>query len=393
MKKKIAYTLAIICSVLYIYTGNLIATEHLTVFDRASQEQIQKAVVTKILDRTSAQQNIAGTQYNQGVIIRFEAKFLNGEYKGQTILALQNSDPTMPAQVKDIEAGDKILLVNSGDSISGEIEWTVADYLRSDALLVLMIIFFCLVLLFGRIKGINTILSLIFTCMAIFMVYIPAVLSGRNVYSWSVITCIFIIVMTMLILNGITQKSLAAGLGCASGTIVTGVITIIMDHIIQLTGLVDENSYYLLFLNQDNPIDLKGVVFGAIIIGAIGAIMDISMDITASLHVIASEVESPTFTILVKSGLTIGRDILGTMCNTLILAYIGSSLSLVLLLAAYNNSLLHLFNREMIVVEILQALVGSIGILFTIPLTSIICGVLYSRMDLKGTANNRPNKV
>ena len=152
-----------------------------------------------------------------------------------------------------------------------------------------------------------------------------------------------------------------------------------MDNIIKLTGYVDENSVYLVYLNEENPIDLKAIIFSSIIIGAIGAIMDVAVDISVALKEIADKVKDSSFHSIVKSGLTIGRDILGTMSTTLILAYIGSSLSVVLLLVAYNSSLTYLFNREMIVVEILQALVGSLGILFTIPLTSIICGILYTR--------------
>lgn len=380
MKEKIIYALTIVCSVLYIFIGNQIATQNLTVFDGAVEEQVEKAVVTAIVDRTSVEQQISGLQYSNGVNIRFEAKITKGDKKGKIITAVQNSDPMMPTQIKEVEVGDKIMLMEMEDGSvesGGEKQWTIAGYVRSDALIVLAVVLGVLLLLFGRKKGIKTILSLAFTCLSIFIVYIPAILSGLNIYFWSIITCVYIIAMTMLIINGTSKKSFAAGLGCASGVFVAGVLTVIMDQIIKLTGVLDEQSYFLLFLNEENPIDLKAIVFGSIIIGAIGAIMDVSMDITSSLQEISSKVEYPSLPMLVKSGFTIGRDIMGTMANTLVLAYIGSSLSMVLLLAAYSNSLLLLFNREMIIVEILQALVGSFGILFTIPFTSFICGILY----------------
>ncbi len=380
MKNKVIYIVTVLCSILYIVIGNQIATEHLTIFHGAVQENVEKAVVTNIVDRTSAEQQVSGAQYSNGVNIRFEAKVLSGDKKGQILTAIQNSDPTMSSQLKEVEVGDKVLLLkleSAGMEPGGEIEWTIGEYVRSDALLILTIVFLALLLLFGRKKGIHTILSLVFTCLSIFLVYIPAILSGLNIYVWSIITCIYIIVMTMLIINGASKKSLAAGLGCASGVLVSGVLTLIMDQIIELTGVLDEQSFYLLYLNEQNPINLKAIVFGSILIGAIGAIMDVSMDITSSLQEISCKVEYPSLPMLLKSGFTIGKDIMGTMANTLVLAYIGSSLSLVLLLAAYSNSLLLLFNRELIVVEILQALVGSFGILFTIPFTSFICGVLY----------------
>ena len=119
------------------------------------------------------------------------------------------------------------------------------------------------------------------------------------------------------------------------------------------------------------------MVFAAIIIGAVGAVMDVAMDIASALAELKSQVGDISRTQIIKSGFTIGRDIIGTMSNTLILAYIGSCLSCTLLMVAGNPSLLLLFNTEMIVVELLQTIAGSFGMLLTIPLTSVVCGVLY----------------
>jgi uncharacterized membrane protein len=162
------------------------------------------------------------------------------------------------------------------------------------------------------------------------------------------------------------------------GVFVSGILTTSMDKLLKLTGLVNEESMYLTRINPKHPIDLKAIIFAAILIGAIGAIMDVSMSIAASLAELQEKLEYTPFSLLVKSGISIGKDIMGTMANTLILAYIGSSLSVVLLLVSYNSSLLELLNKEMIVVEILQALIGSIGILFTMPLTSVVCAYLYT---------------
>lgn len=157
----------------------------------------------------------------------------------------------------------------------------------------------------------------------------------------------------------------------------TGILTIIMDRVLQLTGVVDQEAQFLLLLNEDNPINLRGVIFGAIIIGAMGATIDVSMSISSALHKLSENMHDKTYAKLLKSGLNIGRDIMGTMANTLILAYIGSLLSIVLLLVTNTGSLLNLFNREMTVVEVMQALVGSLGILFTIPITSLLCASIY----------------
>ena len=198
----------------------------------------------------------------------------------------------------------------------------------------------------------------------------PAILSGKNVYCWTILTCAFIVVTNLLLVNGISRKTIATILGCIGGLVIAALISASADSFLQLTGLVDEDSMYLLFLNPADPVDLKAIIFSAIIIGALGAIMDVAMDIASALNELAATTAEPTRKMLLQAGNNIGRDILGMMSNTLILAYIGGSLTIVLLFFAYNHSLLYLLNKEMVVVEIMQAVIGSFGILFTIPFTS-----------------------
>jgi uncharacterized membrane protein len=129
----------------------------------------------------------------------------------------------------------------------------------------------------------------------------------------------------------------------------------------------------------ETPINLKAILFAGIIIGAMGAIMDVAMSISSALWEVKEKAPAISFEALFRSGLTIGRDIMGSMANTLILAYIGTSLSVVLILSVYSDSLSSLFNTEMIVVEILQALAGSFGILFAMPLTAFFCSTIYTK--------------
>lgn len=398
MKKKLiikpkmvaVYLITILLSVVYIIVGHKLAIEGLTAFDGAQDTPISyKAKVVQIMSK-ERQVPLEGVDGDDGgVNIIFTAKILSGEKKGETVTALQQTDPLYPIQMKEAEAGDKVLIYENTDS-ELNYDWLLGEYVRTDALIVLGILFCIGLLIFGRLKGVNTVISLVFTCLSIFIVFIPAVLSGQNIYMWSIATCIFIIVMTLLIINGADKKSLAAGIGCFSGVAMVGLLTLIMDQIIKLTGMVDDDSLHLYLLNEDRPINLKAIIFSAIIIGAIGAIMDVSVSIASSLKELQDQVEHVSFGMLLKSGITIGKDMMGTMANTLILAYIGSSLSVTLLLVAYSNSLLTLFNREMIVVEILNALVGSFGILLTIPLTSFICALFYSNHKI---SRKRPATV
>jgi uncharacterized membrane protein len=272
---------------------------------------------------------------------------------------------------KEVARGNSVLLINANG------EWYFNGYVRTGKILGLGIVFALCVLFFGGKKGFNTLLSLGLTCGAIFAVFIPAILSGFNIYVMSILVCAYTISMTLLIVIGYNKKALTAAIGCASGVAVTGIISAIMDRMLLLTGIVDEHSRYLANLPVEASINLRAIIFAGIIIGAMGAIMDVAMSISSSLWEVKEKAGIIKFESLFRSGLTIGRDIMGTMANTLILAYIGSSLSVVIILSVYSGSALSLFNSEMIVVEILQALAGSLGILAAMPLTALICSVFY----------------
>ena len=276
---------------------------------------------------------------------------------------------------KEVAEGDSVILIHTNN------EWFFNGYLRTNKLLVLGILFTLCVLFFGGKKGFNTLLSLALTFGAIFGVFIPSILSGFNIYVMAILVCIYTILMTLLIVIGFNKKALTAAIGCTAGVAVTGIITVIMDRILLLTGVLDEHSRFLINLPVENPINLRAIIFAGIIIGAMGAIMDVAMSISSALWELKEKANVVKFETLFRSGLTIGRDIFGTMANTLILAYIGTSLSVVLILTVYSNSLLGLFNSEMLVVEVLQGLAGMFGILFSMPLTALICSVFYSKIN------------
>ena len=296
----------------------------------------------------------------------FKGKLKNNE----EFTATQSIDSDT-SNSKVVEKGNKILVYeNNGSFFFG-------DYVRSNKILILLIIFLILLIALGGIKGINTIVSLLFTCAAIFIFFLPSILSGFNIYLSSIITCTFIIIMTLLFINGISKKTLTTILGCLFGVITAGIIFVIMNKILYLTGVCCEDELYLQMLGAN--INLKAIIFAAIIISSMGAVMDVSMDISSSLFEIKTHKPDINFKDLVKSGLNIGRDIMGTMSNTLILAFIGKSLSTVLLIMTYSSSVSEILNKELIVVNVLEALIGSLSILLTAPITSFICGYFYTK--------------
>jgi len=386
MKIKITYLATVIASVLFLLIGHKIATDGLQIFQDTSHE-IVRAKVQGVVERVQPPQDFFddNDDYDEedglyddfflmmmGERIIFEAKITNGKRKGEIVNVTQSlSGFSKQDKIKEVDRGNSVVIINV------ENEWYFNGYLRTNRLLGLGILFVLCVLLFGGRKGFNTILSLGMTCAAIFAVFLPAILSGKNIYAMSLIVCVYVIAMTLLIVIGFNKKSLASVIGCASGVFVTAIITLVMDKLLFLTGIVDEHSRYLTNLPIGASLNLRAIIFAGIIIGAMGAIMDVAISISSALWEIKEKAGNIKFETLFRSGLNIGRDIMGSMANTLILAYIGSTLSVVILISVYSNSLLGLFNSEMIVVEILQALAGSLGILFAMPLTAFFCSVIY----------------
>lgn len=387
-KPLLVYLAVLAVSVLYILLGHQMAVAHYHSFDDDDQSIVVKATVQEIVDRYTEEYQISDLETATNETILFTAKVRSGELKGQVIEAAQTLDYFTAVNLETVEPGDKVLLYTVPGGMA-ENQWLLSDYQRSDQILVLLVIFLALLLVFGRWQGLNTVISLALTCLAVFYVFIPAVLAGENIYLWSIATCIYMTLMTLFIVNGVNRKSVAAILGCLAGVLLAGVLTLLMDHTMTLTGVLDENSVLLHNLRPDDPLNLRAVIFASIIIGAVGAIMDVSISIAAALAELKAKLPHISFKELLQSGMTISRDIMGTMSNTLILAYIGGFMCSVLLMVAYNSSMMDLFNREIIVVECLQALVGSLGILMTLPFTSLICAWLFK--DNGQTAEHAPH--
>lgn len=367
MKDKIIYALTIFLSVFYIIGANRYILKGEAFFDKNESSRLFLSEVQEIISKTES-------EYGE-INVNFKARILDGDNEGEIVDALQMLDQTSSINSPDLKTGDKIYLYKHESE--EELIWYADQYDRAHYLIVLGVIFVGFVIIFGRIKGVNTIIALVFTCLSVFCVYVPAILKGHNVYLWSIITCLYIGISTLLIVQGTTKKSFASMIGCLSGTAVAGILTFIMSKVLSLTGVLNEESLYIYYMNAENPIDLRAIIFGSIVVGAIGAIMDVSIDIASSLNEVVNASANPQFNDIIKAGFEIGRDIIGTMANTLVLAYIGSSLCCTLLIASYSGSITYLINREAIIVEILQALAGSIGIFFTIPLTTYISAFLY----------------
>lgn len=378
-KQTLGIAVAVIVSALLILAAYMYVVGGSSIFKGSMEGETVRARVIRVTDVKT--DNVNGE--SEILTVYFKAQALNTERRGKTLDVIQEIDKSYAFSPKQVEQNDKILVESYTEG--GETFYYFGDFVRITPLLWLLAVFCVLIILFSRMQGLKTIISLGFTCLSVFCVLIPAVLNGHNIYLWSVLVCIYITVMTLSIISGFNMKALCAGIGCISGVMCAGLVVLITDKFLNMTGLLEEESIYLYQLYPDNPINLKAIIFAMIVIGALGAVMDVAMSISSSLHEL--RIKSPEIkpAELMKSGFTIGRDMMGTMANTLVLAYIGSSLTCVLLLVSYNANIEQVINKEMIIAEILQALAGSMGMLLTLPLTSAVCAAMFYK---KGTNND-----
>lgn len=319
--------------------------------------------------------------FNRNIIktVNFTASIREGPDKGQTLPAVQEIGGAYAAQEKQIGPGDAIFISYGENGLTGEIMPHFTAYNRSLPLSLLAAGFFALIVVIGGKKGLSTILSLVFTCMIIFLVYIPSILSGANVYLSTGLTGVYIVLMSLLLINGPGKKTLCAVLGNIGGVVVAAALAIIMQQAMKMTGFISDETMMLSMAEGGAEMNLLGIVWGGIVLGSLGAIMDVAMTIASAMQELSEHMTQKSFGKMLASGMNIGRDAIGTMTNTLILAYIGSSLALVLLLIMNSTNIGYLFSTEMIASEVLQALAGSVGILFAVPFTAFFSAYIYTK--------------
>lgn len=363
IKKKdaIIYVVTVILGCLFLFFGHMIASANQIKPTDSGMPDLQKVYVISV-----------NTNDRGETVFDF---FFTDKADETRHTAVQNETQI----TREVKPGETVYVTD----MSGKGEYVFADYQRIDKIIILAVIFLVLVIVFAGRKGVSTVISLLFTLMSIFYVFLPAILSQYNVYLWGIISCVAIVIFTLIIVHGFNLKSLASGLGTIGGIIIATIIMVISSYFINFTGLISDDAMYLQFNSQGFSFNLKAIFFTMIIIGALGAIMDVAMSIATSMYEIKEIKPNITTKEMIKSGFEIGRDILGTMTNTLILAYVGSGFLTVIVIVGFNTDLLQIFNKEFLVSEIFQPLIGSFGIVVTLPLTSLICAKLFSKIKKK----------
>ena len=319
-----------------------------------------------------------------------EINILEGNFYGRNVRATNNLVGNT-----DIEN-----LFSEGDIIiaaiiqkDGNIEHVKAvDLYRQNTLLFLFSIFIFALILYAGVVGVKALISFILTVFIIWEVLVRLILEG---YSPLIVTTYTIFLMSAVIIflvAGVNRKGISAFIGTICGLLVTLLVTFVFGSKVGLFGLTQPYVNSLIFSGY-YQLDIRQVFYSAILLGASGACMDIAMDIAASMDEVKNKKPDISQIELIRSGFTVGRHVIGTMATTLLLAYSGGYLTLLLLFQVKEPSIMRMINMKIVAAEIMRTLVGSIGLVLVAPITAIVGGIIIAGVDKKIKADKKDGLV
>jgi len=310
-------------------------------------------------------------------------KILDGAFKNQKKTAIFKGEDELPKEMFYTE-GDIVFIGISSVGSDDPVEYiSLYDVDNSNGIIILTALLCISIIIVGRIKGFFSLIALIITVLLVFVILIPLTLKGYPPLPIAVVISLLSIIITLPVIAGLRLKTLAAILGASSGIILASLLAVIFAWFMHLSGIVTTDMLTV-FYASNIDINLRGLALSGMIIAALGAIMDVCISIASSTAEIFRANPKITQRAAFRSVLTVGTDILGSMVNTLILAYVGSSLSLILLISIrFEPSMPFwmIFNYNPVLSEIVKSVVGSIGMFMSIPITALLAVKLYHRKN------------
>jgi len=314
-----------------------------------------------------------------------DVTILDGPFKGQKMRA----ENLLRGQLefdKIFIPGDKALVVidYAGKKITNI---NIIDYYRINIEVILVGTFILALIFFAGWIGLKAVISFVFTVLMIWRILIPAFLRGWNPIIVAFVIVSLIIVATILLVSGLNKKSLVAIFGSVSGSLITCILAIIFTYSLKIHGSVLSFSENLLYSGY-STLNLTHIFIASIFLASTGALMDVAVDIAASIHELVLKKPDITSREAIKSGFSIGRTVLGTMATTLLLAYSGSYVGMLMVFMAQGTPTMNILNLKYVSAEILHTIVGSFGLVTVAPLTAILAGVILTRpVKSKGTVD------
>ena len=306
---------------------------------------------------------------------------LGGEKKGETI-ELTNY-LTKIHSIKVTEGSVIIVCVDAPESTDPY--YTVFGYDRSMPLILLIITFAAAMLLVGRLKGLRALLGVVYSLVLIMMFMLQAIYHGFQPVAVTLITVLITAGVSLLLLNGFGRRTAVGVLSTLCGVAVTALVFLVFSTLLHLSGYNLNTIETLLLVEQSTGMGIRWLLMAAVLVSALGAVMDVAVSLAASMEELMTVNPSIGAQQLFTSGMNIGRDIIGTMSNTLIMAYAGSALDTMLCLMVYGYSLLQLFSSDYLTIELTQGLCATMGVVLTVPVTAAISTMFFCRTGVSKT--------
>ena len=300
-----------------------------------------------------------------------------GQYKGTQMMA----DNTIgPIYGQPLAVGDSVTVGISTYS-DGTVRCYVYEYDRTPALLGLLAAFLLVTVLVGGKVGAKSLLSLGLTVAALVWILLPLLLRGWPTIPTTFLIAVLVTAATFVILGGVEKKTVCACLGTLAGITLAAIFGLGAQSILRIDGYRQEYAEALLQLRQtgESGIGISGLLTAGVIVSALGAVMDVAMSISSALQELSRVNEALTSRDLLRSGMNIGRDMVGTMTNTLILAIIGSGMTLIVYICSLGLQPWQLLSSPYLSLEAVSAIASSAGVMLAVPLTAAICALAYGK--------------
>ena len=328
--------------------------------------------VTGILaDNTTIDENNGGIWRGS---MELQVEILTGRYKGETTYVTNYFSSLYNVRVSQ---GDKVSIrIDTGDS---GYQVSIYNYYRVPQMLGCVAAFVLLLIVIGGKKGAKSAAALIFTMVCIIGILLPLSLKGYSPLWITIFIILICNLLTFFLIDGIQTKTIIASAGSVCGVLAGAAFALAAQWMMSVTTLQTEEAETLLLITTTTKLELKDLFLCGILIACMGAVMDVSMSIASAVAEIHSVNPQLGTWKLFRSGMNIGRDAMGTMSNTLILAFAGNSFNMLLMIYSYGIGFQQLMNTDFIAVEVIRSIAGSIGIICTVPIVAFMAGAAFGK--------------
>ncbi|AMC09651.1 hypothetical protein AT726_01020 [Turicibacter sp. H121] len=306
---------------------------------------------------------------------RCTIEILEGEHKGQQVEGMNLLTGKLEFD-KMFKPGDEAWVLLELDSSNEVIFANMVDYYRIDQQIFLIGLFVILIIAFSGFTGVRTLLSFSFALFSIVKILIPCLLKGIPPLLVALMVGNLLTVITLLLVAGCNKKAYTAMISSMICSLMTCLLAVVFGDLFKMHGAVMDWSESLLYAGYQH-LDLTAIFQAGIYLACSGAILDLSIDISAALDEVIKNNPSVSRANLIKSGLSIGKSVVGSQTTTLLLAYMGSYITILMVYMAQGTPLMSILNSQKVSSEILHTFVGCIGLVLVSPLTAIICGIVY----------------